>query len=136
MWQKYNPNPVRLEGGVGDCSVRAISKALDLTWEQAYVRLALNGYMMGDVISSDLVWGSVLRQEGYVREVVPNTCPDCYTVEQFCHDHPKGTFVIKSDGHVACVQDGILYDSWNSSLSVVIYYWYKPEENEIIGKDD
>ena len=129
MWEYYNPNPVRMTG-VGDCAVRAISKALGISWEEAYAKLALNGFLMGDVISSDVVWGSVLRQEGFKREVVPNTCPDCYTAEDFCRDHPLGVFVLKSDGHVACVRDGILYDSWDSSKNVVIYYWYKPDKEE------
>lgn len=124
MWVQYNPNPVRSDG-VGDCSVRAIAKALDLTWEQAYARLALNGYLMGDVISSDLVWGSVLRQAGFTRELVPNTCPDCYTVDEFCKDHPEGLFVIKSNDHVAVVKNGVLFDSWDSSMNTPIYYWTK-----------
>ena len=123
MWINYNPNPVK--ASAGDCAVRAIAKALNLTWEQAYAKLAMQGYLMGDVISSDLVWGSVLREAGYSRELIPNTCPDCYTVEDFCNDHPEGVFIVKSDNHVACVEDGILYDSYNSEMNVPIYYWYK-----------
>lgn len=126
-WVHYNPNPVRSDGGVGDCAVRAISKALDLTWEQAYVRLSLNGYLMGDMPNSDIVWGSVLRAEGFVRETVPNTCPDCYTVAEFCRDNPEGVFVLKSDSHVATVIDGTLYDSWNSEMKIPVYYWTKKE---------
>ena len=131
MWQYYNPNPVR-QSGAGDCSIRAVSKALGLTWEQAYAKLALNGYLMGDVISSDLVWGAALRDAGFRREAVPNTCPDCYTVEEFCKDHPAGVFVIKSSNHVATAVDGILYDSWDSSMNVPIYFWYKPDESTVI----
>ena len=119
MWIEFKNNPVRSDG-VGDCSVRAISKALDISWEDAYVRLALNGYLMGDVPSSDIVWGSVLRQNGFSRSVA---CPECYTVAEFCEDHPNGIYVIKSPGHVATVVDGDLYDSWDSSNQTVIYYW-------------
>lgn len=125
MWQQYNPNPVRSDGNVGDCSVRAVAKALGITWEQAYAKLTLNGFLMGDVISSDLVWGSVLREAGFKREVIPNTCPECYTVADFCEDHPAGTYVLKSNNHVATVVDSVLYDSWNSKMNVPIYFWYK-----------
>ena len=128
MYQYYNPNPVRSDGRVGDCAVRAIAKALDLTWERAYVKLALNGYLMGDVTCSDLVWSSVLREAGFRREIIPNTCPECYTVADFCAEHPRGTYVLKSDGHVATVVDGVLYDSWDSSMNIPIYYWHKPEK--------
>lgn len=126
MWIKYNINPVRSDG-VGDCSVRAIAKALDMLWEEAYARLSLNGFLMGDVISSDTVWGALLRQYGFKRYVVPDTCPDCYTVAEFCEEHPQGTYVIKSPGHVATVVDGDLYDSWDSENQVVIYYWTKED---------
>lgn len=120
----YNPNPVRSDG-VGDCAVRAISKALDISWEKAYAMLCLNGFLMGDMPSSDVVWGSVLRQHGFSRETVPNTCPDCYTVQDFCEDHPEGVFVVKTDGHVATIVDGDLFDSWASDQQIPIYYWHK-----------
>lgn len=124
----YNPNPVRNDGGVGDCAVRAIAKALDISWEKAYAKLSLNGFLMGDIPNSDLVWGSVLREEGFVREIVPNTCPECYTVAEFCNDYPKGIYVIKSENHVATVIDGVLYDSWNSEMKIPIYYWTNEKE--------
>lgn len=127
MWQYYNPNPVR-QSGVGDCAVRAVAKALDLTWEQAFARLAVNAFLMGDVISSDVVWGSVLREAGFRREILPNECPDCVTVEQFCEEHPEGVYVLKSYNHVATAVSGTLYDGWDSSQNVVIYYWTKEDK--------
>ena len=126
-WVYYNPNPVRQDGEVGDCAVRAIAKALGISWEEAHVRLSFNAYLMGDIQNSDLVWGSILRKAGFVREIVPNTCPDCYTVREFCLDHPHGIFVIKSEGHVATVIDGTLYDTWNSEMKIPIYYWTRKE---------
>ena len=128
MFKLYNPNPVRPEGGAGDCTVRAISMALGIGWEDAYSLLCTNGFLMGEMPSSDLVWGSVLRQHGFTKELLPNTCPDCYTVKDFCKDHPKGTYAIKSNGHVAVVQDGNLFDSWDSSMNVPIYIWKKGEK--------
>jgi len=122
MWRYYNPNPVRSDG-VGDCAVRSIAKALGLSWEEAFSRLAYNAYLMGDMPSSDAVWGALLRQNGFVRQVVPNTCPGCYTVEDFAHDHPEGVYVVKSSGHVATVEDGTLYDSWDSSGAIPMYFW-------------
>lgn len=123
-WEMYEPNPVRT--GAIDCATRAISKALDISWEKAYVMLSVNGFLMGNDPAGDEIWGSVLRQHGYKRYLVPDTCPeDCYTVEQFAADHPEGTFVVKSDNHVATIVDGTLYDSWPSLGKTVIYYWTK-----------
>ena len=123
MWVKFNNNP--MSRTVGDCAVRAVSLALGVDWEEAYNLIADAGYAMGDMPSSDSVWGAVLRQHGFYRTSIPNSCPDCYTVEDFAADHPRGVFVLGFGGHVATVIDGDLYDSWDSSHEVPVYYWYR-----------
>ena len=121
MYLYYNPNPAGRS--VGDFAIRAIAKALDIDWEDAYAIVVVNGFRMGDMPSSDSVWGSVLRMNGFYRKALPNTCPDCYTAEDFCIDHPEGTYVLGFGGHVATVVDGDIYDSWNSSNEIPQYYW-------------
>ena len=125
MWQEYNPNPAGRR--VGDGAVRAVAKALNTDWETAYVMIAINGYKMGDMPSSDSVWGAVLRQNGFYRKAIPDHCPECYTAEDFCKDHPEGVFVLGFGGHVATVVNGTLYDSWDSSNEIPAYYWYRKE---------
>lgn len=125
MYVYYNPNPTGRR--VGDCAVRAVAKALGTDWETAYALIATNGYAMGDMPSSDSVWGAVLRQHGFYREAVPNKCPECYTAEDFCKDNPKGTFVLGFGGHVATVVNENLYDAWDSSHEIPQFVWYKKE---------
>lgn len=128
MYIEYNPNPANRR--VGDCAIRAIAKALGIDWETAYAKIVVNGYFMGDVPSADSVWGSVLRQNGFYKETIPNTCPDCYTADDFARDHPDGVYVLGFGGHVATVKDGVLYDSWNSSKEIPVYYWHKRKDDE------
>lgn len=123
MWKPYNPNPVGRS--VGDCAVRAIAKALDVTWEKAFTMLAINAFVMGDMPSSNSVWGSVLRENGFRREAIEADCSDCFTAEDFCTTHPHGTYVLGFGTHVATVVDGNLYDSWDSSKEIPQYYWTK-----------
>lgn len=125
MFIEFNPNPVGRR--VGDCAVRAIAKALDMTWEKAYVLLSLNGFLMGDMPSSNSVWGALLRQHGFKAKTIPDSCPECYTAGQFASDHPDGTFVLGFGNHVCVVESGNIYDSWDSSDEVPQYYWYKEE---------
>lgn len=125
MWIYWNPNPCGRN--VGDCSVRAVAKALGISWEEAYILIVSAGFQMCDVLSSNSVWGAVLRQHGFSRMSVPDTCPDCYTAEDFCRDHPVGTFVIGFGNHVATEVDGDLYDSWDSSMEIPQYFWYRRE---------
>ena len=126
MWVRYNPNPAGRS--VGDCSIRAIAKALDIGWEEAFTLIAINAFQMADMPSSNGVWGSVLRQNGFYRSAIESSCPDCYTAEDFCKDHPKGVYVLGFGNHVATVVDGLLFDSWDSSNEIPQYYWHKGEE--------
>ena len=123
MWIEYNPNPTGRK--VGDCAVRAIAKALNTDWETAYAMIAAAGYAMNDVPSSNAVWGSVLRQHGFVRSSIPPTCPDCYTAEDFARDHPNGTYTLGFGNHVATLKNGRLDDSYDSSQMIPQYYWEK-----------
>ena len=122
----YNPNPAGKI--VGDCSVRAVSKALDVDWDTAYVMITAKAFAMHDMPSSDAVWGSVLRQNGFSRSVIPNNCPDCYTAKDFSRDHPKGVYVLGFGRHVATIVDGNLFDSWDSSNETPIYFWYRKDD--------
>ena len=120
----YNPNPSGKS--VGDCTVRAIAKALDRSWEETYTGLALKGFCLGDMPNADSVWGPYLRDHGWTRHLLSDDCPDCYTVHDFVLDHPQGTYILSMPGrHVLCVQDGTVYDSWNSGGEVPVHYWTK-----------
>ena len=125
MWVYYNPNPT--ERMVEDCAVRAVAKALGTDWETAYAMITSNGFDMGDMPHSNSVWGSVLRLHGFYRRSIPDTCPDCYTAEDFAREHPIGTYVLGFGRHVATLVDGVLYDSWDSSREIPQFYWYKEE---------
>ena len=126
MFREFNNNPTGRR--VGDCAIRAVSLALNKDWESTYLLIALNGLQMGDMPSSNSVWGSVLRQAGSVRENLPNTCPDCYTVRDFCEEHPKGTYVLGLSGHVVTAKDGNWYDIWDSGDETVLFYWRRKGE--------
>ena len=122
MWKKHNENPVN--NRVGDCVIRAISTALNQDWTTTFVGLCIESLVMFDLPSSNAVWGSYLAEKGYTRKAIPNNCK-CYTVEDFCKDHPSGTYILAVDGHVVCVQGGYYYDSWDSGYEEPIYYWTK-----------
>ena len=126
MFVQYNPNPY--ERNVGDCTVRAISKALGIGWEKAYSKLCVQGFNMCDMPSANSVWGSLLRQEGFYKKTIPDECPDCYTLKEFCKDFPKGVYVVALSGHVVTVCDGDYFDTFDSGDLVPLYYFYRNEE--------
>lgn len=121
MWIEYNVNPISAR--VEDCAIRAVSVALDVSWDDAFDMIADNAKAMGSVMHNDAAWGSVLRQHGFERAIIPNTCPDCYTVRDFCVEHPKGRFVLGTGSHAVAVINGNYVDTWDSGNEIPVYYW-------------
>lgn len=123
MYSYYNPNPQSRR--VGDCVVRAISKATGKPWEETYIELCLLGYLMGDLPSSNSVWDSYLKTQGFVRNIVSNDCPSCYTINDFCEEYSQGIYVIGTGTHAVAVVDGVIYDTWQSGDETPIYFYKK-----------
>lgn len=113
-----NPNPKSAR--VGDCVVRAISIATGKDWDSVYALLAVKGYEMCDMPSSNAVWARCLEDEGFDRHII-SSC--CFSIRDFCLDHPKGTYVLGTGSHAVAVIDGNYIDAWDSGNEVPIYYF-------------
>ena len=107
--------------------IRGISILTDKSWEYTYIEIITQGYSMYDMPSSNEVWGSYLQLQGYKRKVIPNTCPNCYTIKDFCRDNPYGKYLLATGSHVVAVIDGDYYDTWDSGDEIPIYYFTKEE---------
>ena len=121
----FNPNPHKLQ--TGDCTVRALCIALDAGWNEAYCELCAMGLSICDMPSSNNTWGELLVSKGFRYSTIPNTCPFCYTVSDFCRDNPRGVFILGTGTHVIAVKNGDYYDAWDSGDKVPIYYFSKEE---------
>ena len=123
MYIYYNNNPNGIK--IGDCVVRAISAALNQPWERTYIDLCIEGYLFANLPNANEVWHSYLVSEGYKRYVIPDSCPNCYTIGHFAEDHPQGIYIVATGTHVVCVKNGNVYDNWNSTGETVAYYYSK-----------
>ena len=121
MFVKYNPNPEAYR--TDDCTIRALTKALNLNWNDAHMALADHSRELGDMMHKNWVWGDLLIENGYSRFAIPDTCPHCYTVADFAEDNPVGTYILGTGEHVVAVIDGDWYDTWDSGDEVPIIYY-------------
>ena len=118
-----NPNPK--QKSVGDCTVRAICLATGQSWEKVYLDLCIQGYTMTDMPSSNDVWGKYLINNDWQYHRIQDTCPFCYTLNDFCEDHDKGTYIVATGTHVICVKDGKYLDTWDSGDKIPLFYFSK-----------
>ena len=118
-----NPNP--RDKKVGDCTVRAICLATDQSWEDVYLDLCVTGYMIADMPSSNDVWGKYLIDNGWKYHRLQDSCPFCYTVNDFCNEHKKGTYIVATGTHVICIKDGKYNDAWDSGDKIPLFYYTK-----------
>ena len=122
----YNPNPLQ-RMDAGDCTVRAISKVMGCDWEKAYAATCVQGLSMGEMPSANSVWGSYLLDNGFELHSLMRRCKECYTLSDFCLDHPYGTYVVGTDNHAVAVINGDHFDSFDSANVYPTYYFEKKE---------
>lgn len=123
MYVFYNANFCGLF--TGDCVIRAICKAEGMDWHDVYDDLSVQGRMMCAWGDTNAVWGAYLESIGYSCETIKDAFLNRYTIADFASDHPDGTYIVCTGSHVVCVQQGLVYDSWNSLGEPVSYYFYR-----------
>lgn len=116
-----NPNPAKLL--VEDCVIRAISILKDQSWLRTYDEVADKGRSMFNMPSSNSVWNRYLIDSNYRKRILQDTCPECYTIIDFCRDHPYGEYMVATGTHVVTIIDGNYYDTWDSGDEVPIYFY-------------
>lgn len=114
-----------------DCVIRGVSFVTDTDWETTFIRIAVECIKYHDMPEVNHVWASYLKSIGFTRHLIPDTCPTCYTVKDFCNDHPVGTYLLvivgygATGGHVVAVRNGDYFDIWDSGNEVPTYFWAK-----------
>lgn len=123
MYIHVNPNP---NGAyVEDCVIRAICIATGRSWDDVYLSICIQGFMMKNMPSVNKVWGSYLSSIGFVQHQLPTDCPDCYSVKNFCDENRSGIYILATGSHVVAVVDGNYCDAWDSGDEMPIAVWRK-----------
>jgi hypothetical protein len=108
----------------GDCQVRALSKAGGYTFPEAWdVLYTLQGTYrsMGFNIKLYLEKGEL----GVVRKLSfpAKKGQPRMKASEFARRYPKGSFILHQANHVVAVEDGIVYDRFDSTARCVYEAW-------------
>ena len=114
MWRYYNANP--LGRHVSDCTIRAISLATEQTWDDTYKELSEYSRIQG-ITFSEVEFINDFLAERYERHCPPRQAK---TIKDFMKLNLPGRWLITMKGHITCVVDGVLYDTFDCSDN---YIW-------------
>lgn len=119
MWRYHNSNPKKRE--VNDCVIRAISKAEDRSWDEVYSELSTLAQDQ-KILLDDMRFVEPYLDSKYDR--VCYKCEGCrMTVGDFIRKNQKGTYLITMQGHITCVKNGTLFDTWDCRDKIIWCSW-------------
>lgn len=124
-YEYLNKNPKQKKAG--DCVIRAISAALDQSWEKTYADLCAIGVELCRMPNDRVVWGRYLESKGWVK------CPELrdpnnkrFTIEQAHHYLRPVQYIINAGNlHVTYSNNNTLYDTWDCRRKIMHSYWRK-----------
>lgn len=124
----YQPNSKDLKDKYGDCQVRALSKALGISWLEAFdmtipiCREAQTYTIFGG--SCDVGKGNLAKLGFEYHGVSNKRGTKRPTVDSFTKAHPTGSYILKVAHHVVACVDGKYYDTWDSG-DCCLYGYYE-----------
>lgn len=127
MFKYYQPNNKDVKDKYGDCTIRALSKALNLTWLETFDLTVpyCREYQTPNIFNLDAkTEKEVMSKLGFDYHSISNKKGSKRpTVASFAKEHKSGTYILNVANHEVAVVDGIYYDTWDSgSCSLYGYY--------------
>lgn len=115
MYRYYNANPNN--SNIEDCTIRALSVAEGISWDEAYDLLSNSARELG-LMQSDVRAIEHFLDLRYDRVPVYEE-----KVGDFIKNHKRGVFLITMPGHITVIKNGINYDTFNSSNRNIWNAW-------------
>lgn len=125
----YQPNGKDLKDKYGDCTIRALSKALSVTWLEAFDLMIplCREAQVSNIFDAPLdIRKTFLDKLGFTYTGVSNKAGTKRpTVESFCKEHPQGTYILSVVHHEVTAVDGKYFDTWDSGKCSLYGYFTK-----------
>lgn len=129
----YQPNDKDIKDNYGDCTIRALSKALNITWLEAFDLMIplCREYQVSNIFNApSKVQREIVERLGFKYKGISNKRGTKRpTVDSFAKEHPEGVYILNVAHHeVACV-NGNYYDTWDSGRCSLYGYYELIDSN-------
>ena len=124
----YQPNKLDIKDKYGDCTIRALSKVLNLNWIDTYLKTVpfCIKYQTPNIFNlPQKLEAEAMAELGFIYHGVSNKKGTKRpTVDKFAKEHPFGVFIANVANHEVAVVDGKYYDTWDCG-ECSMYGWYE-----------
>lgn len=115
---QFNANPK--DRNVGDCVIRALSKATGKSWEEVYDDLYVIGRKKKRMMNDPHTYKEFLKNNNFtIQPAERDFNGKVLLVEEFADQISKfqkdRIFIIHTRKHLTVVINGDIYDTWNTS---------------------
>ena len=129
MYKYYQPNRKDLKDKYGDCTIRALTKALGVTWLEAFDLIIpfCREYQCSNIFDiPNKLEAQIMSQLGFKYYGISNARGSKRpTVASFAKTHKSGTYILNVANHEVAVVDGIYYDTWDCGYKSLYGYYEK-----------
>lgn len=122
---KYNANPK--DRDIGDCVIRALSKATGKSWDEVYDELYIIGKKKKRMMNDSKVYKEFLKNYNFTLSPARRDEEGrMIIVEEFANNVDADTmYIIHTRKHLTVVFNGDIYDTWDTSLQKAGKFYFK-----------
>lgn len=128
LFQYYQPNDKDLKDKFGDCTIRALSKAFNCSWIEAYLKTIpfCIEYQTPNIFNlPNKLEREVMEKLGFKYYGVSNKRGTKRpTVYSFAKEYKCGTYILNLANHEVAVVSGRYFDTWDCG-DCSLYGWYE-----------
>lgn len=133
-YKYYQPNKKDLKDDYGDCSIRALCKALNVTWLEAFDK-SIDFMREKQCVISGMPLSlekEFFKEFGFEYIGISNRKGSKRpTVNEFAVKHSKGVYILNVAHHYVTVVDGYYFDTWDCGSKSLYGYFKRESEGNI-----
>jgi len=119
MFIKKNNNPKNKK--TGDCVIRAIAEALDKDWITVFDELTIIARQKYTVPTDKLAYEEYLKDYNTIPAI--NNYRERWSIDDLQCMSDKKTYIVSIAGHLACIKNGNLIDTWDCGKKKAYKIW-------------